>query len=182
MAFKVKFMDTMVEINFREFLKREVKNLRTQYKTLLTKKQGVLEDPAPHNTPSTIARKGKDHWMKDTGELSDNGFVIESTDMMLRISASTAPHSGRSTYMGVPGGHAGQKPGVRRPRTEKRAHISKKPVTYEQLFSWHNKGYSGIFNGFPNKSGFEIRQQKEFLRQIKEQTGNIKDRTIKLKG
>lgn len=182
MAFEIK-------LNLKAFFQKEVKNLRTQYRKLLTLKQGINYDQAPHNGPATIARKGKDHWMKDTGELYDNGFVIEARKLGMTIRASKKHHSGRSTYMGVPGGHVGQKPGVRRPRTEKRTHVSQKKVTYEQLFEWHNqKDYSGIFKarpglygGTPKGSRLETDLNKEVVRQLKSQMMKMGNKRINLK-
>ena len=176
MAFHVK-----IKFNFKAFLYKEVKNLRAQYRRLLTMKQGIMKDPAPHNAPSTILQKGRDHWMKDTGELAKNGFVIKASAMSFSISASKERHSGRSTYMGVPGGHIGQKPGIQRPRSEKRTYVAKDPPTYEEIFQMHNQqGYSGIFNGFPKGSGFEKRAIAEAQRQINGLA--MKDQKIKLKG
>lgn len=130
-------------------------------------------DTAPPNAPSVIARKGKDNWMVDTQALYKNGFKTFASKNLMRVFASDAKHTGRSTYMGVPGGHKGQQRGVQRPRTERRTHQRRntaKIPTYEQLFLWHNKeGYSGIFGQFPAGSRFPSRFKTELNKQLNPQ-------------
>jgi hypothetical protein len=174
-----------VKLDFTAFFTKEAKTLISSYRRLLTQKKGVRMDPAPGNAPSVIARKGKDHWLMDTKDLYRNGFKSTASDYRLLVYASTDKHSGRSTYMGVPGGHVGQKPGVRRKRSETRTHqrrnVAKIP-TYEQLFLWHNqKGYSGVFGQFPAGSTFPTRFQSELTRQMTPQIQKTLNRRITLK-
>jgi len=137
-------------INMQPILEQEAKKLVSTYRKLLTKKQGIKKDPAPHNKPATIARKGKDHWLVDTGETKNKGFLFRAGSNYIIVTASNALHSGKYTYMGVPEGHIGQKKGVHRPHTQKRIMQGKKRIPYKRIFSYHNKqGYSGIFQKWP---------------------------------
>lgn len=167
----VLFKFNLNDINLKSFFKKEIKrNIiggRNQgapsYKSLVYKlKKGILLDPAPSNALSTIKRKGRDHWMRDTGDLSQHGFGSWAKPHTMRVYASQKRHSGKSTYITKSG--------------KKRIRKSKKPPTYYQLFSWHNaKGYSGIFQQLPKGSQFPKRMEKEILKQLKKALGgNIK--------
>lgn len=169
MAGVTKGMIKNVKFDFTKFFAYWRTQIISSYKRLLTTKYGILNDPAPSNAPSVVARKGKDHWMVDTNELHDKGFNSAYGRDYLRVFASDKQHSGRYTYMGVPGGHKGQIRGVRRPRTERRIMQSRgQHPTYEQLFMWHNKkGYSGIFGQLAHDSKFPREFAKESYRQAK---------------
>ncbi len=155
------------------------------YKTLITKKRGVRQDDAPSNAASTIAAKGKDHWMINTGETKRRGFKSISRPNSLTVFAPGQRHSGKRVYMGVPGGHKGQKAGVRRPRTERRIvkyNTKRPPPTYRQLFRWHNQeGYSGVYGQLPVNSRFNTRFSKEVIKQFKTKAPGILSRRIKVK-
>ncbi len=170
MAQITKEMLAGVNFDFTKFFAYWKVQIIKSYRNLLTTKKGILGDNAPSNAPSVIARKGKDHWMMDTGDLYKNGFMSDHGSMHLRIFASDKQHSGRYTYMGVPGGHKGQKRGVQRPRTERRImHGRGNQPTYEQLFLWHNKkGYSGIFGKLAHDSKFFKEFGKEAFYQAKD--------------
>lgn len=174
-----------IKLDFTEFFLGEAKKLISSYRRLLTQKKGVRQDTAPSNSRSTAARKGKDHWMMDTQDLYKNGFKSTASSDRMVVYASDDKHSGRSTYMGVPGGHKGQKPYVRRARTERRTHQQSnaaKIPTYEQLFLWHNqKNYSGIFGHFPAGSKFPSRFKKELNNQMEPQVKKQYTRHIKMK-
>ena len=62
-----------LKFNLRNFLAREGHTLIKSYQRLMQVKQGISLDPAPHNAAATIKRKGKDHWMVDTGKLKQIG-------------------------------------------------------------------------------------------------------------
>lgn len=174
-----------IRLDFTRFFQDEAKKLVSSYRRLLTQKKGIRMDPAPSNAPSVIARKGKDHWMMDTGDLYKRGFRIFASRDTMRVYASDEKHSGRYTYMGVPGGHKGQRRGVRRPRTEKRTyqrHNTAKIPTFEQLFMWHNKNrYSGIFGQFPAGSRFPSRFKKELNNQLMPQLGDAFSKRYRIK-
>jgi len=182
MAGVTKGMISSVKFDFTNFFAHWKTQIIASYRRLLTIKEGVSGDKAPSNAPSVVARKGKDHWMKDTGELYNNGFESKHDKQTLQIFASKKPHSGRYTYKGVPGGHKGQSPYVRRARTETRIKQSKGPhPTYEQIFMWHNqRGYSGIFGKLAKNSKFPRAFTKEAFRQCKDQLP--KNIRIKIEG
>jgi hypothetical protein len=136
------------DINLKKFFKKEIKkNILGTYKTpyptyrsLMRMKKGVRLDHAPHNAPSTIKKKGFDHWMVETGELAKDGFEYSTKPLAMLIVASHKKHS--SKY--------------------------KNPPSYHSLFYWHNQhGYSGIFERLPVGSQFPKRLEKEVLRQMK---------------
>lgn len=141
-----------LQFNLRPFLAGEGVKLISAYKRLMQVKQGVSLDPAPNNAPSTVRRKGKDHWMVDTGKLKRSGFKSQSWPMRLRVFASPEIHS---------------------IRTSKRSGKTWR-VTHEQLFLYHNQGhpekrYSGVFNKFPAGSNFPDRFSREVYRQMRPQ-------------
>jgi hypothetical protein len=178
-------MAARIKLDFTKFFQDEAKKLIASYRRLLTQKKGIRMDAAPHNADSTVERKGKDHWMIDTRDLYKNGFKSSASKDRMIVQASDEKHSGRYTYMGVPGGHKGQRPYVRRAKTQKRTYqkrnIAKIP-TYKQLFLWHNKkGYSGIFGQFPAGSRFPSRFKKELNRQLDPQFKNEFSKRIKTK-
>jgi hypothetical protein len=136
------------DIDLKRFFKKEIKkNILGTYKTpyptyrsLMRMKKGVRLDHAPSNKPSTIKKKGFDHWMVETGELATHGFVYSTKPLSLLISASQRKHS--SKYAN--------------------------PPSYHNLFNWHNQhGYSGIFEKLPVGSQFPKRLEKEIMRQMK---------------
>lgn len=138
--------------NLRPFLAKEGVKLIAAYKRLMQVKQGVSLDPAPHNAPSTVRRKGFDHWMVHTGKLKRSGFKMQSWPMRLRVYASPDIHS------------------VRVSKRSGKTHR----VTHEQLFAWHNQGhagktYSGVFSKFPAGSRFPERFSQEVYRQMRPQ-------------
>jgi len=147
-----------LKFNLRNFLAREGHTLIKSYQRLMQVKQGISLDPAPHNAAATIKRKGKDHWMIDTGKLKRSGFRMLTWPMRLKVYASTDIHT----------------------RGKKR------DVSYEDLFLWHNQGhigkrYSGIFNKFPAGSRFPERLSTEVYRQMRPQLEKAFTRRIKAK-
>lgn len=133
MAFKLKL---------KNFFIKESKTLIKSYKGLISKKKGVAMDRAPSNKPSTVKKKGKDHWLVDTGETKERGFAFQATDTKMRVFAPDEKHSGRSTYITRRGGQP----------TGKKIYKSMNPPTYLQLFAWHNTAggrYSGVFQKVP---------------------------------
>jgi|TARA_Y100000310_G_scaffold337698_1_gene425433 hypothetical protein len=161
-------------IDLKKFFRKEIKrnivgSTRTSfptYKSLIAKrKQGILLDPAPSNAPSTRKRKGKDHWMVDTGDLVRNGFGSWSKKHQMRVYAKQNRHSGKYTYAGGT-------------RTGK----AKNPPTYYKLFTWHNAdGYSGVFQQLPKGSQFPKRLEKEIMKQMrKAMSGHFKNIKVSL--
>jgi len=145
-----------LHFNLRNFLAREGKTLITSYQRLMSIRQGVSLDPAPHNAPSTVKRKGFDKWMIHTGKLRRQGFKMQAWPMRLKVYAFTDVHS----------------------RGKKRS------VSYEDLFLWHNQGhpgktYSGVFDKFPAGSRFPERMSAEVYRQMKPQLEKQFTRRIK---
>ena len=141
-----------IKINLKSFFEREAKILIKAYKNLMSRRQGVRLDSAPHNKASTIKRKGKDHWLVDSGNLRDKGFESKTTKISLEVYASRKPHKNRND------------------------------VSYEELFKLHNqKGYSGIFGELPVGSGLEKRLIKELDAQIIPQLKALLPKTIHIK-
>lgn len=172
-----------LKLNLIKLFNKESKTLIKTYKTLLTKKQGVKIDKAPSNKLSTIQRKGRDHWLKDTNETYNNVFKRSVGRVSFIVFSSDSNHSGKRTYMGVKGGHVGKRRGVRRPRDQKRIVQSKQRPSYSQIMDWHNQeGYSGIFGGmWPVGSKAPQRINKEIKRQSKKHFHAQISRTIYLK-
>lgn len=145
-----------LHFNLRNFLQREGLTLIKSYKRLMAVKQGISLDAAPHNAASTVKRKGKDHWMVDTGKLKRQGFKMQAWPMRLKVYASTDVHT----------------------------HGKKRAVTHEDLFQWHNQGhagktYSGVFNKFPAGSRFPERLSTEVFKQMRPQVEKAFSRRIK---
>ena len=136
-------------INLKKFFTKEaVRNIIGKpntvfptYKSLLNKKKGIRLDKAPRNKKSTRERKGKDHWLVDTGATMRNGFKYEAKARSLRVFASEEKH---------PNG--------------------KGKVTYKNIFEWHNaERYSGVFQKLPVGSKFPERLVREVGKQIQPQ-------------
>ena len=150
MAFKLKL---------KNFFIRESQTLIKSYKSLISRKQGVALDKAPSNKPSTVKKKGKDHWMLDTGELKNKGFAFQTTNTKMKVYAPNISHSGRSTYITRKGGQP----------IGKKIYKSKSPPTLRQLFEWHNTAdgqYSGIFQRVPVGSKLFDRLDTEIEKQF----------------
>jgi len=145
-----------LHFNLRNFLQREGLTLIKSYQRLMATRKGISLDPAPNNAASTIKRKGKNHWMVDTGKLKRQGFKMLAWPMRLKVYASEDVHT----------------------RGKKRA------VTYEDLFNWHNQGhdgkrYSGVFDKFPAGSKFPDRLSTEVYKQMRPQIEKEFNRRIK---
>jgi len=125
-------------LNLMQFFLQEAKTLISQYKSLLTRRLGVGRDTAPRNKPSTIKRKGFDHWLVDSGDTKRKGFLSTVTRLTMRVFASKQRHKNRGD------------------------------VSYEKLFELHNTAgdrYSGIFGSVPYGSKIFIRMDKEIVKQ-----------------
>lgn len=151
-----------LSFNLRNFLNREGQTLINSYKRLIATRKGISLDPAPHNAPATIKRKGFDKWMVHTDKLRRNGFKMLAWPMRLKVYASTDVHSVRVSK-----------------RTGKTW-----TVTHEQLFLYHNQGhpekrYSGVFSKFPAGSRFPDRLSAEVYKQMKPQLEKEFKRRIK---
>lgn len=147
-----------LKFNLRNFLAREGQTLIKSYQRLIQVRQGISLDPAPHNADATVKRKGKNHWMVDTGKLKRSGFKVLAWPMRLKVYASTDIHT----------------------RGKKR------DVSYEDLFLWHNQGhvgksYSGVFNKFPVGSRFPDRLSVEVYKQMRPQLEKAFTRKIRVK-
>ena len=134
-----------VKADFSAFFAREAKkNIIPSYKRLISKGQGVDIDYAPrHKNPSN-----NKPWLIDTGETNRKGYNYRAGRDKLIIFASGAKHT---------------------PRVYKNGTMSKKQVTYRQLFKWHNTAggrYSGIFGILPKNSAFPARFRAEATRQL----------------
>ena len=179
MVDQVIFKFDLSQINLKRFFLKEIKRniigtvgqSAPSYKSLVYKhKQGILLDSAPSNALSTIRRKGRDHWMRDTGDLAKNGFGFWAKAHTMRVYASQKRHSGKSTYITKSG--------------KKKIYKKKAPPTYYKLFSWHNaQGYSGVFQQLPKGSQFPKRLEKELLKQLKKALGrNVKHIRMAISG
>jgi len=171
---KIDLTKIVKKLNFSKFFQKEAKNLASQYKRLLSNKQGVMIgtagriDSAPHNRPFTIMKKGFDHWLVATGETRDKGILFKSGKWFMTVFASDKQHSGK--YM--------DKRKIREPGPD-----SPSPPTYKELFERHNTAdgrYSGIFGGMPKGTAFFQRFQKEFERQLIPQIKKELKKTIKI--
>ncbi len=146
-----------IKLDFKKFFIKESKNLIKYYKLFMKKKQGLNYDDAPSNKPSTVKKKGKDHWLVDTGETMQKGFKYRAKRLGMLVFASGQKHSGRSTYIkrkdGKPAG--------------KKINKSKNPPRLRQIFEWHNKkNYSGVFGELPKGSAMHARFDKEANKQV----------------
>ena len=175
MLFKFNINDINLKSFFQKEIKRNIVGTTGQsapsYKSLVHRhKKGVLLDRAPSNALSTIKKKGRDHWMRDTGDLAKNGFGSWAKKHTMRVYASQTRHSGLSTYVKKDG--------------KKVKHKKKNPPTYYQLFSWHNaQGYSGVFQQLPKGSQFPKRMEKEIMKQLKRAIGsNLKHIKMNISG
>lgn len=153
-----------LHFNLRNFLRQEGATLVRSYQRLIATRKGISLDPAPHNAPSTVKRKGKDHWMVHTGTLKRDGFKMQAWPMRLKVYASTEVHSRRVS------------------KRTGRTHT----VTHEQLFLYHNQGhpdkpYSGVFNKFPAGSRFPERMSREVYKQMRPQLEKAFTKRIKVK-
>ncbi|MDD5220151.1 MAG: hypothetical protein PHV11_06275 [Candidatus Bipolaricaulis sp.] len=155
-----------MKLDLTAFFQREARTIISRYKSLITQKRGVAMDDAPHNKPSTVKRKRKDHWMVDTGELNRSGFDFRVRPTELLIFASGKRHSGKRSYMTKAG---------------KRISYSNSHPTYRQLFKWHNqKGYSGVFGKLPTGSQFPKRLVTEIVAQLRPQMVTQLSRKIRI--
>lgn len=147
MAFKPKF-------DLRAFFDKESKTIRTEYKKLLSRGRGVLNDDAPRKK-----KNNRQPWLVNTGETRDHGIERKWNKHSATIFASGKKHSGRTRRITKAG--------------KVKTGQSKNRPTYYQLYSWHNKGissassetYSGIFGQLPIRSNFEKRLKEEIRRQ-----------------
>ena len=157
----------MLKADFTIFFRAESKKIIASYKRLIAIRRGVSNDNAPHNAPSTRMRKGKDHWLVDTGETKKNGFNSIVRPKRLLIFASGERHS------------------ARRSKHPRHGTISKPGPTYRQLFRWHGHGsnkkrYSGVFGKLPSGSQFPQRFVNEAARQIRPQIARQLTKRIKV--
>ena len=130
------------KLDMLPFFTIEAPKIIRSYKNLLNKKQGVRLDQAPSNKASTIKKKGKDHWFKDSGKTIQKGFDSIANKLKLVIFASKNRH------------------------TKARR---KDPPTYEKLFQYHNTAnnrYSGVFGSLPVGSKTLQRMNKEMTKQV----------------
>ena len=159
-----------LKVDFREFFTREAsRNLIPTLKKLMTQKRGVAQDPSPANAPRTVMRKGKNHWLVDTGETRRNAFRFAVRPDELLIYPGGARHSGKHTSHG------------------KIKHSKGPNPTYRDIFRWHNTGkgrYSGIFGKVPSRSDVFRRILKEYNRQVEPQILRLwkRDIDITIKG
>ena len=144
-------------INLKKFFTKEAtKNIigkpRTSfptYKSLMNKKKGIRLDKAPRNSPTTIAMKGKDHWLVDTGETMNNGFKFTAKARSLRVYASTSKHSqSNKTYKQIFEEHNAER-------------------------------YSGVFQKLPVGSKFPERMVREVGKQIMPQLTRYLKRNLR---
>lgn len=151
--------DKKFAISLRAFFTKEAKNLISTYKRLISNRQGIDLDDAPSNAPSTVAKKGFNHWMVETFELKDKGFNSKINDNGFSVFASKRTHT-----------------------TKRGRKLPSKIPTYEDLFTWHNaKKYSGVFgNRMPKGSQFYQRLVKEVYKQLQPQIAREFTRRVKV--
>jgi len=172
----------IITLDLTKFFRKEAPKIIGSYKRLMTMKRGILQDAAPPNAPATIRKKGKDHWLVDTGETKSKGFDYRVSSTRLLIFGSGRRHSGRYTQMLVPEGSKRVRGQSRIPTRKVIRQRPGTPPTYRQIFRWHNKqGYSGIFGQLPKGSRFYKRMWVEAHAQIKSQAGKILPERIKLR-
>ncbi len=143
------------KVNLKSFFKKEAEkniigtpNTRfPTYKSLIKTKRGIRLDNAPKNSSVTAGRKGKNHWLVDTGATMHNGFKYEAKERSLRVYANPAQHpSGKVTYKQIFEWHnLGGGP---------KARFNKKPR------------YSGVFQKLPVGSKFPERLVEEVGKQV----------------
>ena len=156
-----KFKISNFQLDLRLFFSQATKTLIASYKNLLSKRQGVRLDDAPQNANSTIARKGKDHWLVETGETKNRGFLSRFTKTMMEVFASPQRHSGKTV-----GG-----------TTRKNA------PSYEKIFGmWNTAGgrYSGIFGQVPANSRLFQRLDKEMNIQFQKHLTKTVPKIVKI--
>ena len=134
-----------IKLDFRVFFAREArKNIIPDYKRLMTKGRGVLQDDAP----TKMFPNGK-KWMVDTGELRDKGFTFFASKDRLLVFPTKGIHSGEE-------GHSYRELFSR----------------HNQGFSSYNgQRYSGIFGQLSINSQFHKRFKAEAMRQINKKVG-----------
>ena len=134
-----------IKLDFRVFFAKEArKNIIPDYKRLMTKGRGVLQD----NAPTKKFPNGK-KWMVKTGELRDKGFSFFASKDRLLVFPTKGIHSGKE-------GHSYRELFLR----------------HNQGFSSYNRQrYSGIFGQLPVNSKFHERFKEEAIRQINKKVG-----------
>lgn len=155
----------MIKLNLLSFFAKEAKNLRTVYKRLLSNKRGIANDTAPSNAPSTVRKKGKNHWLIDTAETKNKGILYDAKNDGFKVYASDKTHSGAYLYKG------------------QRKRRKNSEISYREIFELHNqKNYSGIFGDeLPAQSKFPDRFERELLRQIKPQLEKVLEKRVKIR-
>lgn len=156
-----KFGNFKPKINLKKFFTKEAtKNIIGKpntsyptYKSLMRMKKGIKLDAAPPNKPSTVAKKGKNHWLVDTGKTMNSGFKFTAKPRSLRVYASSEKHS-----------------------------LKPKAPSFKNIFEWHNaERYSGIFQKLPVGSQFPERLVREVGRQIGPQVKRYLKRNLRKK-
>jgi len=147
------------KLDLRDFFEVEGDKIIRAYKGLLRKKRGIAQDDAPSNEPSTVKRKGFNHWMKDTGKTISRGFQkLVPSKTKLIVQASPLKHPKRSD------------------------------VSYHDIFDLHNKvdkktgkSYSGVFGQLPVGSRTIQRMNKEMIKQVDKHILKNTPKRIKIK-
>ncbi len=143
-------MASIRPIKLKSFFERESTIFINQIKTKISQKKGIDNDPAPQNKPSTVKRKGKNHWLFDTGETKKNAFKKSASNTGFIIRLSNKRHSGtRNTPAG------------------KRKYKTK--ARYSDIMDWvgADERYSGAVLAFTKGSRFRDRLTRVTHRQVK---------------
>ena len=97
----------MFNFDLTKFFRAEAPRLRLAIKKNIASRQGYKGDRAPSNSTrqingrsSYVQRKGKNHWLVNTGETMRKGIAYEYGKTSMRIFARDDLHSGRQIING----------------------------------------------------------------------------------
>jgi len=116
----------MYKIDLTRFFRREAPKLRKAIQKNIMDKQSYTGKPAPKNDDDYAIRKGRNHWLVNTGETMRKGIAYEYGKTSMKVFAKETEHSGKQRLNGK----------VRRYPTR---------FTYKNIFEEHTTEYDGVF-------------------------------------